>query len=78
MSGGSTLQAAGGLDVNELSQKLSTIPPDFSETSSTAAVFGSEADGECVCMLRKNLIIVRQVPYKVTLSPLYCTCSLFL
>ena len=53
MSGGSSLQSAGGLDVNELSQKLATIPLDGvepSDTSSTAAMFGSEVDGESVCM----------------------------
>ena len=53
----STLPAAGGLDVNELSHKLSTIPAPLTEqegdeeeeaqmtnsdTSSTAAMFGSE------------------------------------
>ncbi len=51
----STLPTAGGLDVNELSRKLSTIPVlqeegeelqdggvASSETSSTAAMFGSE------------------------------------
>ncbi len=51
MSGGSSLQSAGGLDVNELSQKLATIPLDGvepSDTSSTAAMFGSEVDGESV------------------------------
>lgn len=68
----STLPAAGGLDVNELSHKLSTIPalthlPEQdgeereeeeeeeevqmtnSETSSTAAMFGSEI-GMYVCV----------------------------
>ena len=64
----STLPSAGGLDVNELSQKLSTIPAvqeegvvpegaeptnfreeESDETSSTAAVFGSEG-GVCVCV----------------------------
>ncbi len=58
----STLPSAGGLDVNELSQKLATIPTcegggegegegegegggtrEGSESSSTAAIFGSES-----------------------------------
>ena len=53
ISGGSSLQSAGGLDVNELSQKLATIPLEGvepSDTSSTAPMFGSEVDGECVCV----------------------------
>lgn len=58
MSGGSSLKPTGGLDVNELSQRLATIPvvtedePEASEASSTAAVLGSEADGETqhMCM----------------------------
>ena len=56
----STLPAAGGLDVNELSNKLSTIPDliedgegsfegvgGISDTSSTAAICGSEAGVYC-------------------------------
>ncbi len=49
MSGGSTLQTAGNLDVNELSQKLATIrveETEPSDTSSTAPMCGSEADGK--------------------------------
>lgn len=59
MSGVPTLQTAGGLDVNELSKKLSNIPvlqeesnTDFegSEASSTAAVYGSEIGGQRSCL----------------------------
>ena len=56
----STLPAAGGLDVNELSQKLSSIPiqeeegqgegtREESEASSTVAMFGSEG-GMSLCL----------------------------
>ena len=57
MSGVSTLQTAGGLDVNELSKKLSNIPTlheeretEGSEASSTAAIFGSDAGGQRSCV----------------------------
>jgi len=63
MSGGSSLQAGGGLDVGELSQKLATLPVqdeagnEMSEVSSTAAVFGSETtDGERKHTLPHNTI----------------------
>lgn len=59
----STLPSAGGLDVNELSHKLEKIPVsgggegeepqedaiDSSDTSSNAAVFGSE-NGACMSL----------------------------